>query len=705
MKRRTSQALVGIWTGFARPPVEGAALVRRELEKAHDYYNQIVQLELDRRTLYRAARGTVGETLTALQAEMDALNEKITAEVGGLRAVRQAARTRVEDPAASARIKAVKEERRALAERLKAARAEAEKVYGPGNEELSQRSARLAEGNTASRIREKTNRAALEEMLTEPEWADEWKMVARINHDANEVKKQIRAACGLTPGTYLLVEKAVEAAFAPPPKGRPPRPDPRPKERFIGEGRLGVQVHRLPVADLLAGRNGQIALRMSDRLPNGAKAAQRYGTLRMRVTTDGQYAEFPVKLHRPLPQDGFITQIWIRAERQGPRTLYSLQCVVESPQWAKPGPVEGAGTIAIDTGWRVMDGGIRVAYWMDDHGRHGQLLVPEGVRKAIDYADVLRGRADDHFNAACAELRAWMVANPGHVPAWMQAATATMPYWRAHGNLIRVARRLGADHGLWKQWRIDRKAAGLDLFGTFAEVSAWLQQRHAATTAPVHPLMQIAVYLEWWRRKDAHLYDWEIRERRYAENARTEMFRKVCQVARQYEHVLVEKIDLPKFAKNASAEEKVNRDWLHRVARIASPGDLAARLMETCKGQAEKMAPHNNTRTCHKCGHVNNAWERQADRVQTCAGCAASWDQDENACRVMLALWHGHAPGGERERSGDAPTTAPARSAENKPARSGEVADRQPTGSSDLGRPRDRSQGGRQGPERIAGPG
>jgi hypothetical protein len=701
MKRRTSTVAVGIWTAFARPPEQGVELVRRELWKAHDHYNKLVQLELDRRAMYRAARGSIGETLPALEESRCQLNQQIKDEVATLKAKRGAARKRVEDPVATARITALKEERKTLTAQIKQVRAEVTVVYGAGDVEYERRTAEKAEGSTAPRVRARTNRETLEEMMNEP-WSADWKLKARIDYEANEAKKRLLAQCELTPGTYLLVQKAVEAAFAPPPKDQPSRLDPTPKKWFVGEGRLGVQLHRLPVADLLAGTNPQIALTMSDRLPKGANAQQRYGTLRMRVTRDHRCVEFSVKPHRPLPADGIITQAWVRAARHGPRTRYEFQCVVESPQWVKPGAIKGAGTVAIDTGWRIMEGGLRVAYWMDDHGRHGQILVPEGVRKAVDYADSLRSKSDVHFNAACAELRAWTHDNPSDVPAWMPEATETIAQWHAHWKLIRVARGLTLwpswFHELWQHWRSERKGAGLDLFGSFAEVGSWLRGKYDT----VSPLMQIAVYLEWWRRKDAHLYDWEMRERRYAENARTEMFRKICQMARQYEHVLIEKIDLPKFNRNAPPEEKANQEWLHRTGRIAAPGDLAARIMEACKGRAEKVPADANTCTCHKCAHVNTAWEHPERRMQTCAGCGAEWDRDENACRVMLARWHAPPVG---EQSGDAPDPASARGPENAPDASAKGQDWSPDRAPEAVRNRDRSQSGRQSAGMTTEPG
>ncbi len=697
MKRRTSHEAVGIWSAFARAPADGGDVVRRELRQAHDYYNKLVRLELDRRAMYRAARGAIGETLPALDQALANVTAQIKAEAEALNAKRGKARKRVEDPAASARIAELKKQREGIRVQIKLARTEVEVTYGPGDAEFTRRTAEKANGNTAPRVRERTNKETLAEMMTEPQWSADWKLKARIDFEANQAKKLLLAECGLTPGTYLLTQKAVEAAFAPAPKGKPPKADPTEKDGFYGEGRLGVQLHRLSVAELLSGSNARIALRMSDRLPKGAKAQQRYGTLRMEVGRGGHCVEFPVKLYRPLPPDGIITQAWIRAARLGPRTEYTFQCVIETAAWIKEGPIKGSGTVAVDTGWRVMDdNGLRVAYWVDDHGRHGDIRVPQRVRSAVDYADSLRGIADTHFNAACKEVRAWMAMHPQHVPVWLRNATTTIAHWRSHGDLIRVARRLASDHGLWREWRVDRKAAGLDLFASYAETGEWLGRKFGA----VHPVVQLGVYLETWRRKDRHLYDWETRERTYAQNARRDLFRKVAQVARQYEHVLVEEIDLPKFSRNASPEEKAAQDWLHRTLRIAAPGDLAARIMEACKGRAEKVAAVNNTRKCHKCGHVNAAWEHQEERVQTCAGCGAVWDQDENACRVMLSRWH--AP--PREQSGDVQPPVPARGAEDMPEDGQESREDESHDYVQKPRGRNRSQRGPQDRERTVGP-
>ncbi len=43
--------------------------------------------------------------------------------------------------------------------------------------------------------------------------------------------------------------------------------------------------------------------------------------------------------------------------------------------------------------------------------------------------------------------------------------------------------------------------------------------------------------------------------------------------------------------------------------------------------------PANTTRSCHKCGTLNNPG---AQRIVTCAGCGAVWDVDRNACANLL---------------------------------------------------------------------
>lgn len=644
---RQSTLPVGVWSAHCRPPTTGAPALQEQLLRAWRYQSWLVGLELHRRRQYREARTALDPELPALELALTELTDRIEQARTELRLARQSKRSRVEYAGASDAIKSLRLERKALITRVREARATAEAAYGPAKLEYDKRRKALADGR-GPRIVERANADVLTAMLEEPEWPEAWKVMARLDAEHVAARKSARADCGLTPGTYLLVERAADASSR-------ERTDPA-RPRFRGEGRIGVQVHRLSAAELLSGSNKQIHLSLTDKIGGRGR---RYGTLRLRVGPE-TFAEFPVKLWRPLPPDSVITQAWVLVTREGPRSSYRLQLTTETTSWARPAPVRGAGVVAVDVGWRVVEGGIRVAYFVDDHGRHGEIVVPEKVRSLYDHASRLRSFSDQHFDRARIVVAEWLAEHPSDAPAWMPGATQSLSYWRAHWKLDRwVAARLTEyiPQGAWQKWRDQRRAERLDFFGTFSEMSVFLGE--------ASPLEQLSFYLDAWRRKDLHLYDLATRARGRAERRRRELFRKVAQIARQYEHVLVEDIDLTAFTRNAPAEQTPEAEYLHSVQRVAAPGLLLAILKEACGDRVTALDPANTTRTCYRCGFINTEWAVPEELRQQCGGCRSIWDQDENACRVMLAQWY--------DRFGGAENGAGARDSRNAAANASSV--------------------------------
>ena len=89
-------------------------------------------------------------------------------------------------------------------------------------------------------------------------------------------------------------------------------------------------------------------------------------TVRIRVGSDRRvplWLELPVMLHRPLPPSGVIRAASVVREIVGGRYRWRLLLIVEQP--ADEAPRQGF-TVAIDLGWRMLDDGLRVAYWEDD---------------------------------------------------------------------------------------------------------------------------------------------------------------------------------------------------------------------------------------------------------------------------------------------------------------------------------------------------
>jgi hypothetical protein len=200
---------------------------------------------------------------------------------------------------------------------------------------------------------------------------------------------------------------------------------------------------------------------------------------------------------------------------------------------------------------------------------------------------------------------------------------------------------------LWRLWRPARLGEGQDLFASFEEISVWCKG-----TGLVKKSQNIAVYLEWWRIKNHHLYTWEEHQRRSVFASRREIYRLWSKdMATRYDVFVLERFDLRSFARNAQPEEDTTKDHQHRIRN-----DVAPSVMRDCLTHAAgkdciaKVHTPTSTQQCHLCHYVNDAWEHPEKLVQTCAGCAASWDQDYNASRILL----------ERYYTGEEPTAVAA---------------------------------------------
>jgi len=503
-------------------------------------------------------------------------------------------------------------------------------------------------------------------MLGESQWPADWAWSIAAEGNATERRKTERATCGLSPGTYLLVEQAIDKA---PPGVEPQfrrwgdvaRIDRRgaPADETVLEGRVGVQIQGgVTVAEALSGLS--TALRIEP-LPAETWATNygrrhAYATARIRIGMgDGSpmWCALRVHLHRPLPSDGDIRQAWISVRHDGRRTRYRLQLVVSADSFARIPPPEPR-VIAIDFGWRVKpNGDTRVAYSVDDVGTEREYVLPAEVRGAFSRADSLRGFSDDHFNHARATLEQWLGVAGEAAPAWMREAAEHIAQWRQHWRLVDIAERwrselVGDLHAqvLWKEWISERKAVRLDLFAPRTEIDEWLVA-HSETDAT----RRLCFYLEWWRKKETHLYDYATTMRAKAERRRADLYRVWArEIATRYSAVLVEDTDFRKLIRKAATEDET-ADHLHRIQRDASPGDLRRSIVEAAGHSAALVPAQDSTRRCHRCRYVNTAWKHPEARVQCCAGCGVEWDQDSNACRNWLASW-GEGLGGDGSMGG-----------------------------------------------------
>jgi hypothetical protein len=265
----------------------------------------------------------------------------------------------------------------------------------------------------------------------------------------------------------------------------------------------------------------------------------------------------------------------------------------------RPGP--GFGAVAVDVGWRWLGDRLRVAYWVGLDGRCGELAIGEHDLDRWLYADVLQSEQDRRFDAMRAHIIAWRERVGPAMPDWLAEAFATLPKWRSTGRLAALCRR-------WGQERVDGDA-------------------------------ELMPVLDEWMKRDCRLHTERSCLLKKAARWREDLYRQfAADLQNRYQTLLVEDADWRDLlrAPDVTDEDETNRR--RRYARIASPG-MMRQILRAC-GRAVKLASEYTTQRCGACGEIE-AFDAAENLVHTCRHCGARWDQDENACRIMLGLHSG----------------------------------------------------------------
>lgn len=570
-------------------PIIAAESVAEQMRAAQRYRNTLVEIERGRRAALR--RGEAQDPALA-----------------GLRAAEQW----------------LDGQARALSSAIKAARANKRTRSAPA--ELRAELRRVREQVKRARFAMRLYRAlvALPKMQQQRD---------RINDLAATLRRSARAHCGVYWGTYLLIESADAAARKQPlwAKGQPNDPS---FMRWRGQGSVGVQIQKgMDVASLKVDRRLQIAAGRQLRRCSGrgthkrcgescqkkpGKGARQARVLRLRIGSDGRdpiWAEWPLRLHRPLPVDACIMGAAVHLRRHGPRQEWSLAITVREPAPACPRGDQIA--VAVDVGWRKLDDGMRVAYWRGEDGEHGELALSAYQIAGLHKAEGIAAVRDKAKNLMHARLKAWLKER--ELPAWLQQATAHIASWKSAGRFAALSLR-------WADNRFDGDSDG-----------------YAALAS--------------WRYRDHHLWAYESGQRLGAQRQRRDMYRCFAvKLARRYGVVVIEQFDKRRMNRLPLAEDDANTQDQHlRVQqRIAATSTLCEALANAFRRDAAGIVEANaayTTRHCHICGS-DLSGDPADDITQRCEQ-GHVWDQDDNACHNLLARY--------RERCGDGPDPATAR--------------------------------------------
>lgn len=581
--------------GLSAPFDDDADRVWDQLRASHRYYNTLIEIERARRAALRAILSAAQPEIAELTRVATTAEARTIELAAAIKKERASTRKRSESKTALEELKQARAVRWDAVKKLRQARADLKN------------DAAIAEGT------------------------------ARINFLSNELRKGARELTPTYWGSYLLQEEAAMAAAEMPffdDDGVSPN-DPR-FQRWTGEGSLGVQVQGgAPASEILRGASTLVKCfpderayleRACDR--RKIQGDKKTGRLTMRVDSDEKgkpiWASWHMDMHRLLPPTAIVKRAAVHVRKIAHKTEWSLTVTVDHVRTPLE---ENARTVAIDIGWRVVPGGIRVAGWKDSSGHTGEIKLDAKTLALLKRPADLRSERDHYFGMAKLRLKNFL-GKFLDVPEWLRKETETLDRWGSADRLVRL-------FVLWDERRFDKD------FAAWNELMAWYwRDRHIA-------LSEASIRLTALRRRKSF----------YRETA--------AWFAETYGTIVLEQFDLRAVAKRPAVEAEAENETARSNRQLVAVSEFRAAVVNAASSRGRTVLAfpaRNTTRECPSCGRVE-ARDAAASTVLSCV-CGAVWDQDvDGAPDILLKGW--------RERPGDAKILAGARVVE-KP-KEGEV--------------------------------
>jgi len=547
------------------------------------------------------------------------------------------------------------------------------------------------------------------QMLGE-DWPDAWKEKECIEANSYIARKKACKDSGCAPGVYLMVDAAVGAALKTSegrPKFKPfdhtglvgiqvPKRDTK-----IDGKKISVDV---TVKDAWSGTYPRLKLELlpepSDENPGikiyGYRRAERkfkegkgykktpvLATIQL-TKEEGSAIRIPFIMHRPLPEDGVIKWVMLHVTRIGTRYIYKLQFTCESKSFNQA--PTGQGVIAIREGWRRLeDGSLQVAV-TDDGENSIPLVLPAKMIQKNEYVKGLLRLSDQLFDgkrkkhekvdivvdiasgnrSVKASLSDWFKEDKKHLAIAQEALDewcARRDYeskdvkdfhaWKAHGKMAFLTFALCEKYStpervkaLWNKWKAERFKKNLDLFKEngddgFILITEWLRKNGVHNSVE-----QVALWLEWWRRKDAHLVNMARGVQSHNTLHRRDFYRKFAfNLAKKYELIVYGEIDKEKIAKNPDPEDDTRNkreEYANALRQLCGVSILKEAIQhkfgESC------FIKQLITKTEHYgCGGTIEL-HTEGDQHGICSKCGNRFDSDANIARQLWATYRDQNP-------------------------------------------------------------
>lgn len=426
-----------------------------------------------------------------------------------------------------------------------------------------------------------------------------WLALKDAQREERNALRREYGAKGLYSNNYLDVERAFDRARQ--------SSELRFRRYSPHEGRLAVlYTEGLPMAKI--GSDTRVQLPLPDPAIYRDRAIRRKHQrvlmkFRVRSVEGGKplFVTVPVYLHRELPVYGICREVSLHWERVADRLRYSVSVVVEVGNAAPVAPRTGIGAVAVDLGWRKVEGGLRAGYWVGEDGSQGEILLSEGDVSQFLKCEDLQSIRDQHLNALRNGLAAWLKEPPAPLPEWVQEATATLAQWKSPARFAALYRR-------WQEERFHADEAGFGL-------------------------------LEGWHRRDRHLWQYQGNLREQMILRRREQYRVLAaRLARQYDELVLEDFDLREVAELDQGAQDLP-DAARHYRTIVAPSSLRSVLINAFQQRGKpvrRVNPAHTTTDCHVCGSPLRG-DPATDQRLWCDRCEKHYDQDENAAYNLLS--------------------------------------------------------------------
>lgn len=357
----------------------------------------------------------------------------------------------------------------------------------------------------------------------------------------------------------------------------------------------------LPVADLLSRTEGDFVL-----VPPVAVGQRKYGTFQFRLgaAKADTYATGTWQYHRTLPDDSSIGIARLVRRRIGKDTRYAIQLQVKLKDGIEQQLHGRNPLVAVHFGWNGDVSARRVAGIADsaDPGQARIITLPTEVEEGLARIAELRGERDSERDKIVPAIKA--IDPAGFMPELADEIAAIKRLPVQHVAIRRL-------HRLCRQLR---------------EIGA------------------LPAEIEVWRKADRLRWQNETHLAKRSRNRRKDFYRKLAiQLARSYEVIVIEPLDLAKAAKKL---DKVTGEKTE-LAKKARAGRVVAALYElesairwaaVKTGAAVLELTASTASVCSVCGAQELATDNENSQILRCLHCGAELDRKKNGAAVAWQI-------------------------------------------------------------------